>query len=91
MKSFKEYLTESKKTYHFKVKIAGHEGKDATNRMKEALAQFDPVKISFTGLIARIGTLDHHPFQTFCHFLREIIDQFLRRFDRIFWCDLNCI
>lgn len=33
MKSFKEYLTESKKTYSFKVKIAG----DVTNEQEESM------------------------------------------------------
>lgn len=40
MKSFKEYLIESKKTYEFKIKIAGdHEG--CTDKIKEALAKFN--------------------------------------------------
>jgi hypothetical protein len=40
MKSFKEYLTESKKVYEFKVKIAGDCPKDCVDQMKLALAQF---------------------------------------------------
>jgi len=40
MKSFTEYLTESKKVYEFKVKIAGDCPKDCGKKIKEALAQF---------------------------------------------------
>jgi hypothetical protein len=45
MKSFKEYLTESKKTYAFKVKVAGemHEGFEA--ELKSAMDKFSVVKI----------------------------------------------
>jgi hypothetical protein len=46
MKSFKDFLTESKKTYEFKVGIAGElpEGCDAD--MKTSLAKFDLVSLS---------------------------------------------
>jgi hypothetical protein len=40
MKSFKDYLTENKKIYEFKVKIAGDCPKDCAAQMKLALAQF---------------------------------------------------
>ena len=40
MKSFTEYLTESKKVYEFKVKIAGDCPKDCAKKIKEALTQF---------------------------------------------------
>jgi hypothetical protein len=40
MKSFKEYLTESKKVYEFKVKIAGDCPKDCTEKIKMALSQY---------------------------------------------------
>jgi len=40
MKSFKEYLTESKKVYEFKIKIAGDCPKDCAATIKEALSQF---------------------------------------------------
>jgi hypothetical protein len=40
MKSFKEYLTESKRVYEFKVKIAGDCPKDCSAQIKTALAQF---------------------------------------------------
>jgi len=40
MKSFKEYLTESKRVYEFKVKIAGDCPKDCTEKIKLALSQY---------------------------------------------------
>lgn len=41
MKSFKEYLIESKQTYDFKIKIAGDVPEGCSKRIKEALAEFD--------------------------------------------------
>jgi len=46
MTSFKEYLIESKKTYPFRVKIAGDIQKDLVARVKEALAKYDCTKVS---------------------------------------------
>lgn len=46
MKSFKEYLTESKKVYEFKVKVAGDCPKDCTKKIKEALAQYSVASCS---------------------------------------------
>lgn len=40
MKSFKEYLTESKKTYDFKIKIAGDVTGDQESTMKRLLGRF---------------------------------------------------
>jgi hypothetical protein len=40
MKSFKDYLTESKKTYEFKVKVAGDCPKDCAKQIKEALSMY---------------------------------------------------
>lgn len=40
MKSFKEYLTESKQTYDFKIKIAGDCPKDCAKKIKEALSMY---------------------------------------------------
>ena len=39
MKSFKEYLTESKKVYEFKIKLA-HEVENASEKIKQALAKY---------------------------------------------------
>lgn len=40
MKSFKEYLTESKKQYDFKIKIAGDVSSDKENEMKALLGRY---------------------------------------------------
>lgn len=45
MKSFKEYLIESKQTYEFKIKLAGdHE--DCVDKIKSALKQFNVESVS---------------------------------------------
>ena len=46
MKSFKEYLTESKKVYEFKVKLAGDCPKDSSAKIKAALQQFKVASVS---------------------------------------------
>jgi len=46
MKSFKDYLTESKKIYEFKVKIAGDCPEDCSAQIKGALAQFHVATVS---------------------------------------------
>jgi len=46
MKSFKEYLTESKKVYEFKVKIAGECPDDCVEQIKASLAQFHVASVS---------------------------------------------
>jgi hypothetical protein len=46
MKSYKEYLVENKKTYSFKVKIAGECPKDCGGLIKSALSQFDVASVS---------------------------------------------
>jgi len=40
MKSFKEYLLESKQTYDFKIKIAGDCPEDCVTKIKEALSTY---------------------------------------------------
>ena len=46
MKSFKEYLTESKKVYEFKVKIAGKCPTDCSKQIKAALAPYNVTSVS---------------------------------------------
>jgi len=46
MKSFKEYLTESKRVYEFKVKVAGDHAKDAVEQLKAALSEFHVASVS---------------------------------------------
>lgn len=41
MKSYKEYLSESKQTYNFKVKFAGNLPENTAKKIKEALGLFD--------------------------------------------------
>jgi hypothetical protein len=46
MKSFTEYLTESKKTYEFKIKLAGDLSEDFEAKLKTAMERFSVVKLS---------------------------------------------
>ena len=46
MSTFIEYLTESTKSYDFKIKVAGDLEKDFANRMEGALKKFDIQKMS---------------------------------------------
>ena len=46
MKSFTEYLTESKRVYEFKIKVAGECPKDCSSQIKKALAQYQVEKCS---------------------------------------------
>jgi hypothetical protein len=54
MFTFKDYLTESKKTYSFRVKVCGDLPKDSKKRIKDALAKYDP---------ANVGTAKRTPIQ----------------------------
>lgn len=46
MKSFKEYIIESKQTYEFKIKLAGDHVEDCKNKIKQALTKFNVVACS---------------------------------------------
>ena len=46
MKSFNEYLTESKKTYKFKIKAAGELPEGFEDKMERALNKYEVVKFS---------------------------------------------
>ena len=46
MKSFSEYLTESKKTYEFKIGIAGALPEDCDNSLKTSLAKYGCTSLS---------------------------------------------
>ena len=46
MKSFKEYLIESKQTYDFKIKIAGECPENCAETIKAALGQYDVESVS---------------------------------------------
>ena len=46
MKSFTEYLTESKKTYEFKIKVAGDLSEDFSSTLNAAMEKFAVVTLS---------------------------------------------
>ena len=46
MKTFAEFLTESKKTYKFKVRVAGELPENFTDRLESAMTKYDIVGIS---------------------------------------------
>jgi hypothetical protein len=46
MKTFSQYLTESEKTFDYRIKICGDVGAEFLKTFKEKLKKFDPVKIS---------------------------------------------
>ena len=56
MSTFKDYLTESVKSYDYKIKVAGDIDKDFANKLESALAKFDVAKMS-TGKKTPIMTL----------------------------------
>jgi hypothetical protein len=45
MKSFKQYLMESVRTYNYKIKVAGDPGKNWIDMFRLNLQKFDPVKV----------------------------------------------
>jgi hypothetical protein len=46
MKLFKEYLTESKKTYKFKLRVAGELPENFADKLDQAMTKFEVVSIS---------------------------------------------
>ena len=46
MKSFNEFLTESAKTYNFKIRVAGVLPEDFVDHMKSNLAKYEVIKLS---------------------------------------------
>lgn len=46
MKKFTEYLTESKQTYSYRIKVAGGCDKDCLKELEDKLAKFDLIKMS---------------------------------------------
>ena len=45
-KSFKEYLAESKRTYNFKVGLAGMLADDTADKLESAMQKYSVVKMS---------------------------------------------
>jgi hypothetical protein len=48
MKKFHEYLSESQRTYTYRIKIVGDVAPDMIKQLEQKLQQFDPVKIGRT-------------------------------------------
>ena len=46
MKAFTEYLTESAKTYKFKLRVAGELPEGFADKLDQAMTKFEVVKIS---------------------------------------------
>ena len=46
MKSFEQYLTESKKTYKFKIRVAGEVPEGFANTLEGALQKYDVKNLS---------------------------------------------
>ncbi len=46
MSTFKDYLTESAKSYDYKIKVAGEVADDFPNKLESALAKFEVAKMS---------------------------------------------
>jgi hypothetical protein len=46
MKKFHEYLSESQRTYNYRIKIVGDVAPDFIKQLEQKLKQFEPVKIS---------------------------------------------
>ena len=46
MKTFREYLTESKQTYSYRVKVAGGCDKDCLKALEDKLTKYDLIKMS---------------------------------------------
>lgn len=46
MKTFREYLTESVKTYDYRIKIAGDLDQDTLTNLEKSLAKFDVIKLT---------------------------------------------
>jgi hypothetical protein len=66
MKSFKEYLIESKTTYTFKVKIVDECPKDCATKVKQALAEFDCCGVSSSKTTPISATLKDFPAHKNC-------------------------
>jgi len=46
MKTFVDYLTESKKTFDYRIRIAGELSSDQLKHLEDALAKYDPVSMT---------------------------------------------
>lgn len=61
MKSFAEYLVETKQTFDYRIKIAGDVDKDTINELEKMLQQFDVVKMTDPKTTPVMKTLPDFP------------------------------
>ena len=61
MKSFSEYLVETKQTFDYRIKIAGDVDKDIINELEKMLQQFDVVKMTDPKTTPVMKTLPDFP------------------------------
>ena len=61
MKSFSEYLVETKQTFDYRIKIAGDVDKDTVNELEKMLQQFDVVKMTDPKTTPVMKTLPDFP------------------------------
>ena len=61
MKSFTEYLVETKQTFDYRIKIAGDVDKDTINELEKKLQQFDVVKMTDPKTTPVMKTLPDFP------------------------------
>jgi len=61
MKSFAEYLVETRQTFDYRIKIAGDVDKDTINELEKKLQQFDVVKMTDPKTTPVMKTLPDFP------------------------------
>jgi len=61
MKSFAEYLVETKQTFDYRIKIAGEVDKDTVNELEKKLQQFDVIKMTDPKTTPVMKTLPDFP------------------------------
>lgn len=59
MKSFNEHLFESKKTYEFKIRVAGELPENFENKLEQALQKYEVTKVT-SGTKTPIKTVPYH-------------------------------
>lgn len=98
MKNFKEYLSESQRTYNYRIKIVGDITKDWIKQLESKLQQFDPVKISdakTTPVQAMIPDFPKHKNDSVtsidCEFRYPAIEPQIKQIARLMFMDENRI
>jgi hypothetical protein len=98
MKPFSQYLTESEKTFDYRIKICGDVGAEFLTTFKEKLKKFDPVKISApktTPVQSRPADFPEHTNQRVtmidCCFRYPATDPMIRQYALLCGLDANMI